>query len=343
MKSLNKNYYSRPFSHIYVENKIKDNDTVVSILHHFKDAQIIYINHYKDIFCRANQNYIKQQASHTLILARKSGTKVYKGSPVCQSFDNDYFFYTSCMMNCIYNCEYCYLKGMYQSGYMVLFINLDEIFDDVTQLLKAHPVYLCVSYDTDMMAMESIFHLAKKWCDYVDRTNQTSSNKLTIEIRTKCGTITQWNNIHPSDNVIFAFTLSPEYVINNYEHGTSSLKARIDCAKNLISNGFRVRLCFDPMIHCPDWKSHYTKLLDDVIQSIDLSKLYDVSIGSFRISKDYLKQMRKIMTNSIAYFPYENTDGFYHYPSDLQNEMEQFLFREFAKYISPDKIFLWKE
>ncbi len=344
MNTLGNNYFNKAFSHIYVEESIKNEAAATSILMGFPNATIIYINHYKDIFCRANQNYISQQASHSLILARKTGTKIYKGSPVCQSFDNKYFYYTSCMMNCLYNCEYCYLKGMYQSGYLVLFINLEDIFDEVCEMLQEHPVYLCVSYDTDIMAMEQIFHLGEKWCNFVNTINQKSPNELTIEIRTKCGNQSNWENLKVSPNVIFAFTISPEYVIDHFERGTSSLSARLNCASSLINAGFPVRLCFDPMIYCKDWKTHYKDMLTKATASINFSSLYDVSVGSFRISKEYLKKMRHMLPDSaIAFFPYENTEGFYHYPSDIQNEMEQFLFSELSGHISKDKIFLWKE
>ena len=327
-----------------MEQAIKDNPAVDAILKQFQNATIIYIKHYKDVFCRASQHYNRQQASHTLIIANKSGAKIYKGSPVCQSFDNEYFYYTSCMMNCIYNCEYCYLKGMYQSGYMVLFVNLQETFYEVSHLLKKHPVYLCVSYDTDLMAMENIFHLGESWCNFVNTINEQFSNKLTIEIRTKCGSISNWKNLTANPNVIFAFTISPEYVIDAYEGGTSSHDSRLACAADVMEMGFPVRLCFDPMIHCPDWQKHYKAMIDKAVETIDFSRLYDISIGSFRISKEYLKQMRRNMKDSaIANFPYENTAGFYHYPTDLQNEMEHFLLDKLTKHISPDKIFLWKE
>lgn len=81
----------------------------------------------------------------------------------------EHFYYTSCMMNCVFDCEYCYLKGMYPSGNVVLFVNLDDIFDEVYKLLQKHPVYLCVSYDTDLLAVENIFGYTKRWVDFAER------------------------------------------------------------------------------------------------------------------------------------------------------------------------------
>ena len=59
-----------------------------------------------------------------------------------RALEMNIFDYTSCMMNCVFDCEYCYLKGMYPSGNVVLFVNLDDIFDEVYKLLQKHP---CIS------------------------------------------------------------------------------------------------------------------------------------------------------------------------------------------------------
>ena len=56
----------------------------------------------------------------------------YEGAPVCQDFGNTNFYYCSTMMNCIYDCSYCYLKGMYPSGHMVLFVNIEDTWKNLT-------------------------------------------------------------------------------------------------------------------------------------------------------------------------------------------------------------------
>lgn len=55
------------------------------------------------------------------------------------------------MMNCIFDCEYCYLKGMYPSGNLVVFVNLEDIFAELEALLAQKSIYLCVSYDADLV------------------------------------------------------------------------------------------------------------------------------------------------------------------------------------------------
>ena len=40
-------------------------------------------------------------------------------------------------MNCVFDCEYCYLKGMYPSANLVVFVNLEDIFAEVEKTCRA--------------------------------------------------------------------------------------------------------------------------------------------------------------------------------------------------------------
>lgn len=163
------------------------------MLAQFPQAEVIDIDHYKDVFCRSRQDYVRQHAAQNLILAAKHGELLYPGAPVCQNFGNEHFYYTSCVMNCVFDCEYCYLKGMYPSANLVVFVNLEDIFAEVEKRLDAHPVYLCVSYDTDLLALEHLTGYAARWIEFVRRMNtggQRNVTKLAPSEKVKIGTRT---------------------------------------------------------------------------------------------------------------------------------------------------------
>lgn len=339
MKNLKEDYGSLFFSHIYVEKAVRGHLRTQEILAKFPTAEVIEIGHYKDVFCRSRQSYESQHRSQQLILAAKEGTLLYEGAPVCQSFGNSYFYYTSCMMNCIFDCEYCFLKGMYPSANIVIFVNLEDIFSQVEKMLKIHPLYLCVSYDTDLLALESVIGYGKKWCDFAQK-----HENLKIEIRTKCANKFLVRNASPVSGVIYAFTLSPQALIDACEHGTATLSARLSCGAELIEKGCQVRLCFDPMIYLPNWEQYYEGMLEQVCRVIDLKKIVDVSVGSFRIPQDYLKKMRKQEPDSaVVWFPFYSEKGVCHYPDELMEKMEGFLIEKLEKKIPGEKIFRWRE
>lgn len=327
------------FSHIYIEKEVRNDPVTKRIIARYPKSVLIEINHYKDVFNRSHQNYRIQKQSPNLILAKKQHNLIYEGASVCQSFGNQHFYYTSSVMNCIYDCEYCYLQGMYPSANLVVFVNLEEIFEEVEQLLDKHPVYLCVSYDTDLLAMEQILGYVKEWISFA-----TLHPELTLEIRTKSADQSLFEQLQPLDNVIFAWTLSPQKVTDCFERHTPSLKSRLACVGTAAGKGFRVRLCFDPLIYFAGWEEEYQAMLTEVFDKLAPEQIMDVSIGVFRIPQDYLKRMRnQSKTSSITHFPYVNDKGVYHYGKELTDHLITFVYEKIQDKIPRNKIFLWDE
>ncbi len=356
--------YEKAFSHIYVEEEALTFPLTKQILARFPKSSIILIRHYKDVFNRRRQDYALQHRVKPLILAVKKDGFFYPGAPVCQSFGNEHFYYTSCVMNCPFDCEYCYLKGMYPSGCMVIFVNLEDYFAEIEKILVRHPMYICVSYDSDLPAVEPMTGYVKAWSGFAGRraangeivNGQTAGRKapdrrtadgraadgkdlLKIEIRTKSAGLC-WDSLYPYPNVIYAFTLSPQPVIDSYEHGTPSLKARLACIREGLGEGFPIRLCFDPMIFCPDWKGIYGEMLQEVREAIDIQQVQDISVGSFRISAEYLAPMRRMQPDSsVVWFPYIKKGSYYQYDEEIANEMEGFLVTEISRHTDREKVF----
>ncbi len=330
--------YTNAFSRIYVEEAAATHPRTIRLLEKFSGAQVLSCKNYKDIFCRSNQAPARQKTAPALILAMGHAPYCYKGAAVCQSFDAEHFYYTSGVMNCIYDCEYCYLQGMYPSGHMVLFVNLEDTFAEIDTMLAEHPMYVCISYDTDLFAIEGKTGLLKEWCDFA-----STRPNLTIEIRTKCASVTILNTLPVLPNVILALTVSPTAIAARYEHGTPGTEARLRLGARALADGRPLRLCFDPMIYVPDYKEQYATLFRDAFALLPPEQIRDVSLGVFRISKDYLKNMRQARPCGITYYPYELTNGVYHYGTERSGEMLRFAKEQLLQYISPNQLFTWED
>ena len=243
------------------------------------------------------------------------------------------FYYASSMMNCPFDCEYCYLKGMYPSSNMVVFVNLEGYGSDVEEKLKEGPMYVCASYDTDLLAMNPLTGHADFWKEMA-----LTHDNLLVELRTKAA-VQVTDNI---PNIIYAFTVSPEDVVGRFEKFTAPVSARISAAAKAIANGAKVRLCFDPIIKIPEWKEAYKKLIDECSAQIDFQKLTDVSVGTFRISADYLNKMRRAYPDSkTAWYPYVIKDGVAQYEPETDKAMQEYVCALLEKHIGREKIFTW--
>ena len=337
--------YQEHFQHIYVEEAILQSPDVERVLRKFPKAKVIPIRHYKDVFNRKKQGRLPQSRSRKLILAKKEGQRLYDGAVVCQDFSESHFCYTSLLMNCPFHCAYCYLQGMYPSSNLVMFLNLEDYFSDCRKwIAEKGSLYLCISYDTDLLAMEGVYPYVEEFARFLNQ-----ENALRIEVRTKAGGEGLWRKMQrlplSSDarkRMIFAFTLSPEEIIEEAEEGTARLSSRIFAIQKALEEGYLVRLCFDPMIYHPRWKELYGDLLQEVFEKIPMEQIHDCSVGSFRISESYLKAMGKALPSSPhTQFPYENTGGYYHYPKELMEEMEGFLYSRLQEKLPKEKIFRW--
>lgn len=336
LQSLNRDLMSCNFSHIYIEKDALEHPNTKNILKHFKNSTVVKINNYKELFCRAHQDFSLQKQSTNIILAVKRDNFIYKGADVCESFSNDYFYYTSSVMNCLYNCDYCYLKGMYPSANIVIFVNIEDILKEVDNILKKHPLYLCISYDTDLLALEGITSFASIWINFAKE-----HPNLKIELRTKSTAFSSIHHIKPLQNFILAWTLSPQSIIELYEAKTPSLSARLQSINEALKCGWNVRLCFDPLLCVPDWKQTYKSFIDEVFNKIPYELIQDVSIGVFRVSKDYLKRMKKNSPLSLLLsYPFECKNGVCSYPDSCSDEMTGFVHDSVCSYISEEKIYI---
>lgn len=324
--------------HLYVEQEILEHPVTLRILQHFPAASIIPITHYKDVFNRSCQDLHAQETEPALILAASHGTHFYPGAPVCQSFGESHFLYTSCVMNCIYDCDYCYLQGMYPSGNLVVFVNLEDYLSELDRLLLKHPVYLCCSYDSDLLALSGLLPHAETFCRYA-----AAHPGLRLELRTKSAALPFIKQLPAAKNIIMAFTLSPQELIFRYEHYAPSLKARLAAAKAAVLRGFSLRICLDPVLDVPNAEQQYTTLVDEIFTVLSPGEISDISLGVFRLSKDYLKQLRKAKPFcAISHYPYELSNGVCHYSAARSNQLLEAVCNALYRYgLTEEKIFIW--
>ncbi len=323
------------FSHLYVEGEVRDHPFTRRLRERFAKARVVEIEGYQEVFNRAYQSWRVQKKSPKLILAGKREGLIYRCSEIAPSFGHQNFFYNTLVMNCIYDCDYCYLQGMFPSANLVVFVNQEDFEASVDQELTcSSPLYLCISYDTDLMAMEPIFGLCSRWIEFTRRRPQ-----LEIELRTKSSNFKPLAQLAPVDNVILAWTLSPEVVRTRFEGLTPSLAQRLKAAHQAAEAGWRVRLCFDPILRVKDWREAYQETIEQVQARFLPSQIRDTSVGVFRMNRDYWQRIKKQRDDTpVIHYPYEVTDQVASYPEPQSQEMTTFVAERLAEWLGAEKV-----
>lgn len=309
-------FVSERFRTVYVEKEVLSLPRTQRILSHLPQAEIIPVARYMDVFARPRQVRSLQQKHQALILAAKHGQRIYPGAPVCQDFGRN-FAVCSCVMNCLYDCSYCWLKGIFDTAHIAVFVNLEDFFRDVEEVLQKKPVSLSLAYQSDLIPLEGILGFLKEWDAFVQ-----NHPRLLVEVRTKSAFCGPWQDMRERERVVPAFTLSPDEVITGMENGTPPLADRLQAVRTCQDLGYRPRLCFDPMMHMSSWRQVYSRMFATVIREVDFSRIREVSLGAFRLSTAYLSRLRRQVPDaSAARYPYVTDAGYAHYPRELEQEM----------------------
>ena len=330
------------FSHIYLEKGAEEYSLTKLALDKFSKSKIIIIDHYKDFFNRSNQDFQVQKLSMNLILAKKSSPFLYPASEMVQEFGTPNVFYNTPILNCLYNCDYCFLQGMYNSGNLVLFVNENDFMSSIQKKLislktSSDPMIVAISYNTDIMAMENILPLASRWIDFA-----RNQKHLVIEIRTKSALFALIEKVKPSEQIILSWTLSPEIISAKFESTSPPLKNRLSSAASAVEKGWQVRLCFDPVILFEGWLDIYTAFFNEVFNKIDSKKIRDVTIGVFRMNKDFYKRIKKREpTSELFYQDYEIKDGVVSLEKKVRINALKKVKKVLEKYLPENKILTW--
>ena len=330
------------FSHIYVESQSIESDIAEQSFKRFPKAKIIEIEDYKKIFNKNGQDFQIQKLSTKLILAKKQPPFIYPATDIIQDSGFSNFYYCTPILNCIYNCEYCFLQGMYSSANIVVFTNTEEVKDAVKkQILERkypdEPLLLSLSYNTDILALENILPLTKQWIDFANNTDD-----LFMEIRTKSGLTSSFNKLKPSKKILFAWTLSPNNIIQKYEHKTPLLERRIMSIQKIVDSGWPVRLSFDPILIYPNWKEDYKQMFERIKEIISGDKIFDITIGVFRMSDDFFNRIKKTKPDSgLFYNNYDNSNNVKTVTKDQKEMVRDFALSQLDGYCNGDKINFW--
>ena len=322
---------------IYIEENIVQHPRVIEIMTRFPQARKIICGRYGEVFNPKAQNFRLQKQKPALILAEK-----YKNftMPVPSGYGigASRNFYFSHMLNCLYDCRYCFLQGMYQSANYVLFINYEDFQDEIKQRCAETPteaVHFFSGYDCDSLALEPVTGFAEQFLPIFE-----AIPNAWLELRTKSTQVRSLLSREAFPRCIVAFSLNPDEIATKVEAKAPSLERRLDALLKLQTHGWQIGLRFDPMIYQLGYQQQYQHLFEQVFSVIKLESLHSVSLGAFRLPEKYFKKVHKLFPDEkLLVSPLENNQGMISYKEALEQEMTNFCTEQLLRYIPKELFF----
>lgn len=320
---------------VYIEEEILNHANTNKIISNIGTPETVVIKHYKDVFNQSGSNWRLQKEVQKIILAKRTDHFYYEGTNVIQTFNNKHFYYNTLALNCIYDCDYCYLQGMFNTPHLVIFVNNNDFFTHTTQLINRlkEPLYLALSYDTDLLALENIYPFCKEWIEFT----QIQPN-LTIEIRTKSVNVKPLLKLTPTHQAVLAWTLSPQFVVDKHEPQTPPLKSRLKAIKQLTEAGWKIRICIDPIMRVPNWETHYAQLIEDIENETGIKQIDSFCIGTFRMNHEFFRRIKHQRKDTPVLFEqYELKENLITYPESFIKNSYQLIKDKILSY-NPDAV-----
>ncbi len=323
------------YSHVYVERDAFQYADTNAILRRIDSPSIVEIERYGEIFHRPRQRFQMQKMSQKLILAVDHGKLIYKSDERIESFGEGRIYYNAPIRNCVYNCDYCFLQGMHSSANILIFVNHNDFISAAARQAQINgSLYLSISYLTDLLAFEGLIPFCRRWIEFV-----SDNQNVTIEIRTKSDNFRAISSMKPLPNVILVWSLTPSKLAQRYESGAASFHNRVIDIVAAIQSGWRVRLCFDPILLTEGWEEYYASCFRQLARRVEIDRVEKISFGLFRMHPDFLKRMRRDHpAPGIVWHPFIKQGDAIGYDPSIVEDAKRVICNELSRYISSDKL-----
>lgn len=316
---------------IYIEKAIAQHPRTQQILCRFPSASCIEIERYGEVFNPKAQNFRLQKKRPGLILAEKHDRFVLD-APEGYGVGGKHNYYFNHMLNCLYDCRYCFLQGMYQSAHYVLFINYEDFQREIDQVLaknNGETSWFFSGYDCDSLALEPVTGFTEHFLPFfAERPNAW------IELRTKSTQIRSLLAMDAFPNAVVAFSFTPDEISRALESRVPNVHKRLQSMKELQRAGWTVGLRFDPLIYHDDYQTSYRNLFNTVFDTLDCDTIHSISLGSFRMPKQFYKNIVHLYPEEPLYAgSMEESCGMISYPNQLDEEMMYFCSEQLQQHV----------
>jgi spore photoproduct lyase len=320
---------------LYVEEEILNHPRTLQIQSRFPDSEVVPCGRYGEIFNRRAQSFRLQKRRPSLILAKKHRHFVHD-APAGFGLVGTKGYTFSHMLNCIYDCRYCFLQGMFRSAHYVVFVNYEDFQWEMEEKIRAAaggPLFFFSGYDCDSLALEPVTRFAASFVPFFARFPQAW-----LELRTKSTQIRSLLEMDAVPNVVVAFSLTPEEVAAAVEHLTPGVDRRILAMKKLRERGWKLGLRFDPLIYNEDFREQYRRLYRQVFAAVPVESLHSVSLGPFRLPHELFRTMLRLYPDDPLFAAPLVEEDLVAYRRELEEEMVEFCTEELLRHI-PREIF----
>ena len=323
---------------VYIEEAVREHPRTLKLLEHYSAQPRLIIDSYQQAFNPKGQNFRLQKQNPSLIIAEKHGVRIHPAPPDYGT-GGKHHYYFSHMLNCVYDCRYCFLQGMYRSANYVLFVNYEDFQNEINNIVEQNPdekeITFFSGYDCDSLALESVTRFVREFLPFFQK-----HKKAVLELRTKSINVNELLNHEVIPNCVVAYSFTPENISQKLEHGVPPIARRIQTMKKLVEKGWQVGIRLDPLIYHEGYQKYYSELIRDVFHAIPVESIHSVSTGPMRFPEKMFHTIEQLYPDEPLFAgPLENRNGLTSYSEEIETEMMNFCNTILENHLPKNKLF----
>mgnify|MGYP003439529937 FL=1 len=162
---------------------------------------------------------------------------------------------------CMGHCHYCYLQTtMGSKPYIRTYVNIEEIMETADAYIAERAPEITrfeAACTSDIVGIDHLTHTLKK---AIEHFGQTELGRLRFV--TKFHHIDHLLDVKHNGHTRFRFSINADYMIKNFEPGTSPLEKRIEAAGKVARAGYPLGFIVAPIYLHEGWKEGYYHMFE---------------------------------------------------------------------------------
>ncbi|URN95857.1 MAG: spore photoproduct lyase [Candidatus Pristimantibacillus lignocellulolyticus] len=167
---------------------------------------------------------------------------------------------------CMGHCHYCYLQTtMGSKPYIRTYVNLDDIFEAANQYMKERAPEITrfeASCTSDIVGIDHLTHSLKRAIEFFGE-----SELGRLRFVTKFAHVDHLLDAKHNGRTRFRFSMNDDYIIKNFEPGTSRQSERMEAARKVGEAGYPLGFIIAPIYLHEGWKEGY-KVMFERLESV---------------------------------------------------------------------------
>jgi spore photoproduct lyase len=211
----------------------------------------------------------------------------------CATFNNRYLCCNVKVLrsvhNCPFDCSYCFLQNYLTDVTTKVVDDISALMEEVKEKISDHSgkLFRIGTWELgDSLALEKETGQAHKLILEFSRL----SNAV-LELKTKSDCVDSILSLDHRGKSVVSWSLNTSRVIKTEEHGTASLKERLEAMHKAVRAGYLIGMHFDPMIYYAQWERDYEDLIRQVFETVPPERVAWISIGSLRFNPEMKKKI----------------------------------------------------